>query len=141
MPPTTPAGSAHFDSPKPTSGVSSASNSQEVSQDSATGEIVTAQRSGSSAVEPSDYAFLTAGEGTDYYLEVFKRRRIIHNPTVQRLAQQHLARASFNSDSVKALFNSEPSATTSDQPQSNGNASMSAMATSFGPSPFNNIAG
>ncbi|KAH0356682.1 hypothetical protein KCU81_g292, partial [Aureobasidium melanogenum] len=141
MPPTTPAGSAHFNSPKPTSGVSSASNSQEVSQDSATGEIVTAQRNGSSAVEPSDYAFLTAGEGTDYYLEVFKRRRIIHNPTVQRLAQQHLARASFNSDSVKALFNSEPSATTSDQPQSNGNASMPAMATSFGPSPFNNIAG
>lgn len=140
MPPTT-AGSAHLHSPEPTSGVPSASNSQGVSQDSTAGEIITAQRSGSSAVEPSDYAFLTAGEGTDYYLEVFKRRRIIHNPTVQRLAQQHLARASFDSDSVKALFNSEPSATTSDQPQSNRNASMPAMSTSFGPSPSNNIAG
>ncbi|KAH0366634.1 hypothetical protein KCU65_g5273, partial [Aureobasidium melanogenum] len=141
MPPSTAAGSAHSNSSKTTSGAPSASNSQEVSQDSVTGGITTAQRSGSSAVEPSDYSFLTAGEGTDYYLEVFKRRRIIHNPTVQRLAQQHIARASFESDSVKALFKSEPSAITSDQPQPHGNASMPATATSFGPGPFNNIAG
>ncbi|KAH0163567.1 hypothetical protein KCU82_g7407, partial [Aureobasidium melanogenum] len=142
MPPTTAAGSAHFDSPKLTSGVPSAFNSQEVFQDSATGGITTAQHSGSSAAEASsDHAYLTVNQGTDYYLEVFKRRRIIHNPTVQRLAQQHLARASFDSDSVRALFNSEPSATTSDQDQPNRNASMPAMATSFGSGPFNNIAG
>ncbi|KAH0092063.1 hypothetical protein KCU60_g12721, partial [Aureobasidium melanogenum] len=142
MPPTTAAGSAPFNSPKLTSGVPSASNSQEVSQDSATGEITTAQHSGSSAADASsDHAYLTVNQGTDYYLEVFKRRRIIHNPTVQRLAQQHLARASFDSDSVRALFNSEPSAITSDQDQPNRNASMPAMATSFGCGAFNNIAG
>ncbi|KAG9639467.1 hypothetical protein KCU64_g13383, partial [Aureobasidium melanogenum] len=142
MPTTTAAGSAHFNSPEPTPGVPSVANPQEVSQDSATGEIITAQRSGSSAAEAlSDHGFLTVNQGTDHYLEVYKRRRIVHNPTVQRLAQQHLARASFDSDSVKALFNSEPSAVTSNQAQPNRNASMPALATSFGPGPFNNIAG
>ncbi|KAH0390329.1 hypothetical protein KCU89_g15711, partial [Aureobasidium melanogenum] len=42
MPPTA-AGSAPFNLPKLTSGVPSASNSQEAPQDSATGEITTAQ--------------------------------------------------------------------------------------------------
>lgn len=144
MPPPTAAGSAHFNSPELIPGLTQTSNSQEVPQGSATGEIVTAQHSANSAAETSsDHAYLSAGSGTDHFLEVYKRRRIVHNPTVQRLSQQHLARAGFDSDSVKALFNSEPSAVTSDQAQNNRNASMPIppKATGFGLGAFHNIAG
>lgn len=142
MRPPTAAGSAHFNAPELTSGVPSAPNSQDIPQGPVTGEVITAQRSVSSAAEASsDHSFLSSNP--DYFLEVYKRRRIVHNPTVQRLSQQHLARASFDSDSVRALFNSEPSAITSDQAQVDRNASMRvpSMATGFGPGVFHNNAG
>lgn len=144
MPPPTAAGSAHFNAPELTSGVPSAPNPQEIPQDPVTSEVTTAQPSVSSAAEASsDDSFLSSNLGPDYFLEVYKRRRIVHNPTVQRLSQQHLARASFDSDSVRALFNSEPSAITSNQAQVDRNASMRVpfMATGFGPGVFHNNAG
>ncbi|KAK6007077.1 hypothetical protein QM012_006085 [Aureobasidium pullulans] len=144
MPPPTIAGSAHFNSLDLTSGTPSASISQEARQETMSSETITAQRSANSATEASsDHAFLSQDLGPDYFLEVYKRRRIIHNPTVQRFSQQHLARANFDSDSVKALFDSEPSAITCDQAQNNRNASMplSSAASGFGPGAFCNIAG
>lgn len=144
MPPPTAAGSAHFNAPELTSGVPSAPNSQEIPQGPVTGEVITAQRSVSPAAKASsDHAFLSSNLGPDYFLDVYKRRRIIHNPTVQRLSQQHLARASFDSDRVRALFNSEPSAIISDQAQVDGKTSMRvpSMATGFGSGVFHDNAG
>ncbi|KAI4790447.1 hypothetical protein E4T44_13110, partial [Aureobasidium sp. EXF-8845] len=76
-------------------------------------------------------------------VEVNKRRRIVHEPNLQRLSQQPLARASFGSDSVKALFKSELPAVTGGQVQPNRNASMpvSVMTMGAGPDIFRNNAG
>ncbi|KAI4728432.1 hypothetical protein E4T49_03713 [Aureobasidium sp. EXF-10728] len=145
MPPSN-ADSAHFNSPELTSGMTSASSSEKVSESAATGKTSTNQPSIDSDVEASARrGSLSAHQDADpdYYLDVFKRRRIVHNPTLQHLSQQHIARANFGSESVKALFNSGASAFTSGQAQPSRNASMpvSSMASSFAPGVHPNIPG
>jgi hypothetical protein len=139
MPPSA-AGSAHFDAPKLTFGKASAFKSEDTS---VIDEMAITQRSiNSDAEASSDYASLPGHLEADPFVEVNKRRRIVHEPALQRLSQQPLARASFGSDFVKALFNSELSAVTSGRIQPNRNASMpvSVMTMSAGPDIFRNNA-
>jgi hypothetical protein len=135
MPPSA-AGSAHFDAPKLTFGKASTSKSEDAS---VIGEMDITQRSINSSAEASSGHASLSGH---LEVEVNKRRRIVHQPTLQRLSHQPLARASFGSDSVKALFNSELPAVTGGQVQPNRNASMPVSVMTMGASPdiFRNVA-
>jgi hypothetical protein len=125
MPPSA-AGSAHLNAPELTSGMAAAFKSDE---NSIIGKTTITQRSIDSGAEASS----SHASGADPFVEGSKRRRI--EPSLQRLSQQPLTRTGFGSDSVKALFDSEPSTTTGGQVQSNRAASMpvSSLTTSFGP--------
>jgi hypothetical protein len=132
MPPSA-AGSAHLNAPELTSGVASTLHSDE---GPAIGKTTITQRSIDSGAETSSTraeASSSHASGADPFGEGSKRRRI--EPSLQRSSQHPLTRTSFGSDSIKALFNSEPSATTGGQVQSNRAAIMpvSSLTTSFGP--------
>jgi hypothetical protein len=135
MPPSA-AGSAHFDAPKLSSGKASAFKSEDASIIS---EMDITQRSINSSAEASSGHASLPGH---LEVEVNKRRRIVHEQALQRLSHQPLTRASFGSDSVKALFDSELPAVTGAQVQPNRNASMpvSVMTMGSGPDIFRNIA-
>lgn len=136
MPPSA-AGSAHFDAPKLSSGKALVFKSEDAS---VIGKMDITQRSINSSAEASSGHASLPGH---LEVEVNKRRRIVHEPILQRLSQQPLARASFGSVSVKALFNSELLAVTGGQVQPNRNASMpvSVMTMGAGPDIFRNNAG
>lgn len=125
MPPSA-AGSAHLNAPELTSGVAPALHSDE---GPTIGKTTITQRSIDSGAEASS----SHASGADPFGEGSKRRRI--EPSLQRSSQHPLTRTIFGSDSIKALFNSEPSATTGGQVQSNRAAIMpvSSLTTSFGP--------
>jgi hypothetical protein len=140
MPPSA-AGSAHLDASKLTSGMAPAFKSKD---NFVTGEMATTQRSINPDAEASSgQVSFSRHLDTDAFVEVSKRRRVEHESSLQRPSQQPLARASFGSDSIKALFDSELPAITSGQVQPNRNASMlvSSMATSAGPGVSRNISG
>lgn len=123
MPPYT-AGSAHLNAPESTSGVASATKPEE---GRAIGKAAIIQRQINLDAEASSgHTSLPGPSVIDPFIEGFnKRRRVVHETTLQRLPQQPSAHASFGSDSVRALFNYEPSAVTSGQVQPNRSASMS----------------
>jgi hypothetical protein len=145
MPPSA-AGSAHLDASKLTSGTAPALKSK---GNFVTGEMFPTQRSikqdaeASSGQASSGQASLPGHLDNDPFVEVYKRRRVEHESSLQRPSQQPLARASFGSDAVKALFNSELPEVSSDQVQPNRIASMplSIMATSSSPGVSRNITG
>lgn len=130
MPPST-AGSAHLNTLESTSGVASATKSEEHSAMGATAIVQRQVNSGAEA--SSDDASLTGPSVSDPFIEGHKRRRV-QESTLQRLPQQPVTHTSFGSDSVRALFNSEPATVTSGQAQPNRSASMpvATMAASFG---------
>lgn len=132
MPPST-ADSAHLNDLEPAFGVASAIKSEE---HSAMGANAIIQRQAISGAEASsDLASLPGPSFSDPFIEGSKRKRLVHELTLQRLPKQPFTQASFGSDSVRALFNSEPAAVTSGQAQPNRSASMAltSMTASFGP--------